>query len=533
MSCLGDFNLPGIDWNTHKSPPDPIQLSFLEFFYSSGLVQLNFLPTRNNAILDFFFTTETNLISDISTLPPIGARDHDMLSFNIQLSPHNLPQYPSTPIRNYKKCNYDQLKHDLSLLDWNSIFSSCTCSAEYWSAFILTINDLLDIHCPTFIPPDPNKRKPFYYPPSIIRLQACKRKLWKKTRSSACESSRADYRAANNAYRDAVDAFHSTKESTNVLNSRESSDFYKFIRHKLNRSSSILPLIHPANHTPITDPVDKATLFNEYFCSVFTADDGVTPDFPNRLSPSTTPIDSVFFTHGSVLTKLQKLKKSQSASPDSFPSVVLRNCAHQLATPLSIVYNVIFDLSVLPPDWQKSIVIPLHKKGPHNNPSNYRPISLTSTCCKVMESIIHDFISNFLLSNNLLSKHQHGFIKNRSTLTCLLSSLKNWLSSLDLAKSTDAIYIDFAKAFDTVTHEKLLHKLTSYGIRGKLHGWISAWLSNRTQSVCIEGLLSPPKSVLSGVLQGSVLGPLLFLLFINDLIDTIPPEAHPTLYAFT
>ena len=148
-----------------------------------------------------------------------------------------------------------------------------------------------------------------------------------------------------------------------------------------------------------------------------------------------------------------------------------------------------------------------------------------------MESIIHDSISNFLLSNNLLSKHQHGFIKNRSTLTCLLSSLKNWLSSLDLAKSTDAIYIDFAKAFDTVTHEKLLHKLTSYGIRGKLHLWISAWLSNRTQSVCIEGLLSPPKSVLSGVLQGSVLGPLLFLLFINDLIDTIPPEAHPTLFA--
>ena len=251
---------------------------------------------------------------------------------------------------------------------------------------------------------------------------------------------------------------------------------------------------------------------------MFTADDGVTPDFPNRLSSSTTPIDSVFFTHGSVLTKLQQLKKSQSPNPDSFPSVVLRNFAHQLATPLSIVYNVIFDLSVLPPDWQKSIVIPLHKKGRHNNPSNYRPISLTSTCCKVMESIIHDFISNYLLTNNLITKHQHGFIKNRSTLTCLLCSLKNWLSSLDLAKSTHAIYIDFAKAFDTVTHEKLLHKLTSYGIHGKLHLWISARLSNQTQSVCIEGLLSPPKSVLTGVLQGSVLQP--------SVISTVYKRSH-------
>ena len=161
-----------------------------------------------------------------------------MLSFNIQLSPHNLPQCPSTLVRNYRKCNYDQLKHDLSLLDWNSIFSSCTCSAEYRSAFTLTINNLLDIHCPTFIPPpDPNERKPFYYPPSIIRLQARKRKLWKITRSSSCESSRANYKAASNAYRDAVDAFHLAEDSI-VLNSHESSDFYKFIGRKLNRSSS-------------------------------------------------------------------------------------------------------------------------------------------------------------------------------------------------------------------------------------------------------------------------------------------------------
>ena len=271
-----------------------------------------------------------------------------MLSFNIQLSPHNLPQSPSTPVRTTENVT-------------NS-FSSCTCSAEYWFAFTLTINILLDIHCPTFIPPDPNKRKPFHYPPFIIIfLQARKRKLWKITRSSSCESSRANYKAASSAYRNAVDAFHLAKES-NVLNSHESSDFYKSIRRKLSRSSSVPSLFHPADHTPITDPVEKATLFNEYFCSVFTTDDGVTPDFPNRLSSSTSHIDSVFFTHGSVLTKLQKLKKSQSTNPDSFPPVVLRNCAHQLATPLSIVYNVIFDLSVLPPDWQKSIVIPLHKK---------------------------------------------------------------------------------------------------------------------------------------------------------------------------
>ena len=120
---------------------------------------------------------------------------------------------------------------------------------------------------------------------------------------------------------------------------------------------------------------------------------------------------------------------------------------------------------------------------------------------------------------------------NSSTLTNLLSSLRHWLTSLDSGNSTDVLYIDFAKAFDSVSHSKLLHKLKSYNILGKLHNWIAAWLTGRSQSVKIQNIFSSFKSVLSGILQGSVLGPLLFLVFINDLCDLIPPEAHPTFFA--
>ena len=242
-------------------------------------------------------------------------------------------------------------------------------------------------------------------------------------------------------------------------------------------------------------------------------------------------IESVIFTPFCINAKLQRLKRSLTINPDTFPPILLQSCAHQLSIPLSIIFTKFFDTSVLPSSWLTSTVIPLFKKGSRNSVSNYRPISLTSSCCKVMESIIHDSLSHYLLSNNLLSNHQHGFIKSRSTLTNLLSSLRHWLTSLDSGNSTDVLYIDFAKAFDSVSHSKLLHKLKSYNILGKLHNWIAAWLTGRSQSVKIQNIFSSFKSVLSGILQGSVLGPLLFLVFINDLCDLIPPEAHPTFFA--
>ena len=174
-----------------------------------------------------------------------------------------------------------------------------------------------------------------------------------------------------------------------------------------------------------------------FFCSTFTHDNNILPPFPNRLTSDTAPLDNILFTPNLVSTKFLSLTKSTTLNPDNFPPIVLQSCAHQLGLPLSIIFNTIFERSEVPSTWLTSTVIPLFKKGQRNQASNYRPISITSSCCKVMESIIHESMSTYLLSNNLISDSQHGFLKRRSTLSNLLYSVRHWLSSLNPGKSTD------------------------------------------------------------------------------------------------
>ena len=185
----------------------------------------------------------------------------------------------------------------------------------------------------------------------------------------------------------------------------------------------------------------------------------------------------------------------------------------------------------VPDEWRSAIVTPVHKGGLASIISNYRPISLTSVASKVMERVIVVSLLTYLRHRNQISKQQHGFLSGKSTTTNNLESLADWTLTLKNRHLVDILYLDFAKAFNTVYHSKLFHKLRSFGINGNLLKWIQDLLANRTQRIRIGTSLSGSCNLTSGVIQGSRIGPLLFVLHSNDVVNTFNNAIESKLYA--
>ena len=216
---------------------------------------------------------------------------------------------------------------------------------------------------------------------------------------------------------------------------------------------------------------------------------------------------------------LANIDPRKANGPDLILCWVLKATADVIAPFLQFLYTQSLESGKLPSDWLKANIIPVFKKGSKHLPANYRPISLTAVPCKILEHIIFHDIMAHLESENILVKHQHGFRKKLSCETQLITMIEEISRSLDCGQQTDLIIMDFSKAFDVVPHQRLIRKLDYYGIRGNLKNWLSTWLTCREQTVVVNGTSSNSVYVSSGVPQGTVLRPLMFLLYINDIGD--------------
>jgi hypothetical protein len=295
--------------------------------------------------------------------------------------------------------------------------------------------------------------------------------------------------------------------------------FFSYAKKFSKIKSNIGPLLN--NQGEYTnDSRTMANLLSDQYASVFSQPVDLHEN-DNQHSLHNPTISEITFNESDIIKAINEISQTSAAGPDNFPSALLKNCNISLSVPLTKFWRKCIETGEIPQSLKTAIITPQHKSGSRALPANYRPIALTSHIIKIFEKIVRNSLVSFMNTNNLFNNSQHGFRTGRSCLSQLLAHFDSILKLLADGFDVDTIYLDFSKAFDKVDHNIVLSKLKKLGVRGKLLEWIKSFLMNRTQSVIINGTQSDSSKVISGVPQGSVLGPLIFLILIGDINEEI------------
>lgn len=520
LLLVGDFNVPDYSSYAIASRSKNNVTSLIHLSCVLDLEQSNQVLNFQQRLLDLVLSNTICIVNrDEHPMVPEDPY-HPSLSISVEsfrVANKYLSPKCSASSYNFNKTNFESLLEDLSSTSWTDL-SNCSYVNTACSLFYSKLNNLFDSHVPQ------NKLRTYKYPPwftsEIIKNIKTKHNLHKKLKYLKNPGDHVRFKNLRRLIKNAISA--SYKNYVRKIESDISSDsnkFWKFIKSK--KKGTHIPNNMVFNNQQVRGHAAIVNSFATLFNSVYN-NSSCNKNAAHNTSDSAGTSFNIFVNsvnEDEVLETLLSLKAKHTAGPDVIPAFFIKKISSFLAEPLTILFNLSLAQGIYPDAWKVSKVIPLFKGGDRANGENYRPISIMDNFAKIFERVIFNRL--FFQIKNHITQYQHGFIPGRSTITNLCAFTQFVSETVDIGRQCDAIYTDFSKAFDKLDHQLLLFKLSSLGCSPCLVKFLKSYLCNRKQFIFLHGYSSDYFNPTSGVPQGSVLGPLLFNVFINDIVNCL------------